>query len=149
MSTGSLLIRCRSCRTLNRVPEDRLGRHPVCGQCRTTLDFPTSPINVTTASFDQQVNDWPELLLVEFWARWCGYCRMIEPVINALAAQRAGRLKVIRVDVDAEPALAHRFVVKATPTFVLYRNGRQLARMDGAPKESSELAQWIDRASRQ
>jgi thioredoxin 2 len=71
---------------------------------------------------------------------------MIEPVVNDLAKWRAGQMKVLKVDVDAEPALASRFTVKATPTFILYRSGRQLARMDGAPKEKLELVQWIDRS---
>jgi thioredoxin 2 len=65
--------------------------------------------------------------------------------VNELAVNRAGRLKIIRVDVDAEPALASRFVVKATPTFILYRNGLQLARLEGAPAENSELERWVDR----
>jgi thioredoxin len=100
---------------------------------------------VTAASYDQQVNDWPEILVAEFWAKWCGYCRQVEPYINDLAARRAGSLKIIRVDVDAEQPLARRFTIKATPTFILYRNGRQLARMDGAPQQQSELENWIDR----
>jgi thioredoxin 2 len=66
-------------------------------------------------------------------------------VVNDLASWRAGKLKVIKVDIDAEPALAQRFTIKATPTFILYRSGRQLARMDGAPKEKLELIQWVDR----
>ncbi len=145
MATDSILLRCRSCRTLNRIPANKLGNHPICGQCKTQLDFPLSPINVTTASYDQQVSDWPETLLAEFWARWCGYCRSVEPFINDLAIRRAGRLKIIRVDVDAEPTLARRFMIKATPTFILYRNGQQMARMDGAPAQRGELETWIDR----
>ena len=145
MTRHSLLIRCRSCRTINRVPDDKLGSHPVCGQCKTALDVPRAPINATTSVFDREVNDWPEFVLVEFWAKWCGYCRMVEPVVNDIAAWRAGRLKVLKVDVDAEPDLARRFATRATPTFILYRNGQQLARMDGAPKEKLELVQWLDR----
>jgi thioredoxin 2 len=145
MPNSPILLRCRSCRTLNRVPGEKLQNHPVCGQCKALLDFPFAPLNVTTASYDQQVNDWPEVLLAEFWAKWCGYCRAIEPYLNDLAKKRAGRLKIIRVDVDAEPALSRRFTVKATPTFILYRNGRQLARFDGAPVQNSELEYWIDR----
>jgi thioredoxin 2 len=145
MSNDPVLIRCRSCRTLNRMPIEKLSAHPVCGQCKTTLEVPHDSINVTTASYDQQVQDWPELLLAEFWAKWCGYCRMMEPFINELAAKRTGRLKIIRVDVDAEPALARRFNTKATPTFILYRNGVQIGRLDGAPQQNSELEYWIDR----
>src|SRR5574341_1243935 len=118
MPNEPILLRCRSCRTLNRVPFDKRTAHPICSQCKTPLEFPGAPINVTTASYDQQVREWPELLLTEFWAKWCGYCRKIEPFVDGLAANRAGRLKIIRVDVDAEPTLAARFAIKATPTFI-------------------------------
>jgi len=116
----------------------------VCGQCKAPIEVPHSPLNVTAAAYDREVNDWPEFVLVKFWAKWCGYCRMVEPVVNDLAAGRAGQLKVLKADVDAEPDLARRFTVKATPTFMLYRNGRLLGRMDGAPKEKIELVQWLD-----
>jgi thioredoxin 2 len=146
MTGESILLRCRSCGTLNRVPGDKLAGHPVCGQCKALLEAPSAPLHVTTASYDQQVRDWPEVLLAEFWAKWCGYCRAIEPFMNELAAKRAGRLKIVRIDVDSEPALARRFTIKATPTFILYRNGSQLARFDGAPARQNELEYWIDQA---
>jgi len=149
MLNNSVLVRCKVCRTLNRVPEGKLASHPVCGQCKAPLDVPHAPINVTAASYDQQVRDWPEIVLAEFWAKWCGYCRSIEPFINALAMKRAGRLKIIRVDVDSERFLAGRFTIKATPTFILYRNGQQLARFDGAPAQHNELENWIDRTLQQ
>jgi thioredoxin 2 len=149
MPNSSVLIRCGSCGTLNRVPLGKLTAHPVCGQCKALLRFPSEPINVTAESYDRQVRDWPELLLAEFWAKWCGYCRKIEPIVNALAANRSGRLKIIRVDVDAERVLASRFMIKATPTFILYRNGAQIARLDGAPAENSELERWFDRSAGQ
>ena len=144
MSDSSALIRCSSCKTLNRVPWEKLKSRAVCGQCKTPLEFPRAPLDVTAATFERELFDWPEFVLVEFWAKWCGFCRMVEPVVSDLASWNAGRLKVIRVDVDAEPGLARRFMVKATPTFVVYKNGTQVARMDGAPKEKIELVQWID-----
>lgn len=145
MSNNPVLLRCTSCRTLNRILEEKLRNHPLCGQCKTPLTYPDKPVPVTVAQFDAEVLDWPEFLLVEFWAKWCGYCRMVEPVVNDVASWRAGKLKVIKVDIDAEPALGRRFMIKATPTFILYRGGRQLARMDGAPREKLDLVQWIDR----
>ena len=148
MSSDAVLIRCKSCRTLNNVPVEKLEQRPICGNCKTPLEFPLAPVNATAATFDKEISDWPGLVLVEFWAKWCGYCRMIEPVVNDLAKWRAGQMKVVRVDVDAEPALASRFTVRATPTFILYRSERQLARMDGAPKEKIELIEWVDRASK-
>jgi len=144
MTDTSVLIRCNTCRTLNRVPADKLSSHPVCGQCKTPLSFPRTPVVGTASNFEHEIFDWPEYALLEFWARWCGYCRMAEPVVNDLADWRAGRLKIVKVDVDAEQALARRFMVKATPTFVLFKNGVQVARLDGAPKEKIELVQWLD-----
>ncbi len=149
MANQTVLIRCASCRTLNRVPAEKLSAHPVCGQCKTPLEVPHSPVNATTATLDREINDWPEYTLVEFWAKWCGYCRMVEPVINDLASWRAGRLKAVRVDIDAEPVLAKRFMVKATPTFILYKNGTQIARLDGAPKEKLQLVEWVDQYLKQ
>ncbi len=145
MPNGSVLLRCAECKALNRVPAEKLSAHPVCGQCRKSLDFPRTALTATEATLDHEIFDWPEYALLEFWAKWCGYCRMVEPVVNDIASWRAGRLKVVRVDVDAEPTLARRFTVKATPTFILFRNGTQVARMDGAPKEKLDLVQWIDR----
>jgi thioredoxin 2 len=145
MTAAPIIIRCNNCRTLNRVPGDRIESHPICGQCKAVVEVPHTPLNVNTASYDQQIRDWPETILAEFWAKWCGYCRSMEPFLNELATKRAGRLKIIRVDVDSETALAQRFTIKATPTFILYRNGRQLARFDGAPVQHSELEYWIDR----
>ncbi len=142
---GPVILRCPVCRTLNRVPFEKLGAHPACGQCKTPIDFPRAPFSATASTFERELYDWPEYVLLEFWAKWCGFCRAAEPVVNDLAAWRAGRLKVVKVDVDAEQDLARRFTVKATPTFILFKNGTQLARMDGAPKEKLELVQWLDR----
>ncbi|OGW40987.1 MAG: hypothetical protein A2010_15990 [Nitrospirae bacterium GWD2_57_9] len=144
MPNEPILIRCKSCRTLNRVPADKLSANPICGNCKKPLEFPRFPVNATSATFEQEVFDWPEYVLLEFWAKWCGYCRMVEPVVNDLASWRAGRLKAVRIDIDAEPILAKRFTVKATPTFILFKNGTQLGRIDGAPKEKLHLVQWVD-----
>ena len=144
MSSGSVILRCPSCRTLNRVPVDRLSGHPVCGSCKAALRFPSAPINAAAATFDREVNDWPGPLLVEFWGRNCGYCRMVEPVVNDIASWRAGMLKVLKVDVETETALSRRFDVMATPTFILLHNGRQVARIDGAPQEKLDLVRWVD-----
>lgn len=144
MPSDTIHIRCAQCGTLNRVPAEKLSSHPVCGQCRAGLSFPQVPVDATSATFDRELGDWPGAVLVEFWAKWCGYCRMVEPVVKDLANWRAGTLKIIRVDIDAEPGLAKRYKVHATPTFILFRKGGQIARMDGAPKEKIDLVQWVD-----
>ena len=144
MASSSVILRCPSCRTLNRVPADKLANSPLCGTCKTGLRFPAAPINATTATFDREVNDWPGAVLVEFWSTTCGYCKMVEPVVNDIARWKAGRLKVIMVDVMSELPLAQRFQAMATPTFVLLRNGQQLARIDGAPREKIDLVRWVE-----
>jgi thioredoxin 2 len=144
MPSSSVILRCSSCRTLNRIPADKLASHPICGTCKTALHFPSAPINATTASFDREVNDWPGTLLLEFWSVTCGYCRMVEPVVNDIARWKAGMLKVLKVDVQSELPLAQRFQAMATPTFVLLRNGQQLARIDGAPREKIDLVRWVE-----
>ncbi len=144
MPNETVIVRCKACRTLNRVPFDKLAARPKCGQCKAPIEVPREPVTATASTLDREIFDWPEYMLVEFWARWCGFCRMVEPVVNDLASWRAGRLKIVRVDVDAEPELARRFMVKATPSFVMFRNGTQIARLDGAPKEKLDLVQWVD-----
>lgn len=144
MTSGPVILLCRSCRTLNRVPVAKLGEHPICGRCKTRLGFPTAPISVTTTTFDAEADGWREALLVEFWSETCGYCRAVEPVLRDLAVWRAGRLKILMVDIQREFPLAQRFGVMATPTFILLRNGRQLDRIDGAPREKIDLVHWVD-----
>ncbi len=144
MPASSVILRCLSCRTLNRVPLEKLSSHPVCGSCRNALRFPSSPINATVASFDREVNDWAGPLLVEFWSTTCGYCRMVDPVVNDIASWRAGRLKVLKVNIETETAVARRYDVMATPTFILFSGSRQVARIDGAPQEKLDLVRWVD-----
>jgi len=144
MTSTSVILRCSSCGTLNRVPADKLASRPLCGKCRTGLIFPAAPISVSAAAFDKEMNDWQELLLVEFWSPTCGYCRMVEPVVRDLARWKAGRLKVLLVNIQQELPLAQRFEAMATPTFILFRKGRQLARIDGAPQEKIDLVLWVE-----
>ncbi|MEW6584663.1 MAG: thioredoxin TrxC [Nitrospirota bacterium] len=145
MTGKSVLLRCSRCGAVNRVPEDRLNENPKCGKCRSFLEFPRHPVDVTSGNFDKEVLHWPGAVLVEFWAPWCGYCRSLAPSIMEIAGERAGRLKVVRVNVEAEQSLGARFQIRATPTFVLYRNGVKLADVAGAlPRD--QLEAWIDSA---
>ncbi len=141
--TGSVLLRCNTCGAVNRVPVDKLKDNPKCGKCKILLEFLKTPIDVTGINFDKEVLSWPGAVLVEFWAPQCGHCRMIAPVVGELAHEKAGILKVVKVNIDKELSLRQRFGIQATPIFFLFRNGVKLSDIAGAvPK--AQLEAWID-----
>jgi len=143
MANDSALLRCRTCNALNRVPAKRLSQNPICGKCKALLDFPFQAMNATAASFDQEISSWFETVLVVFWDKESALFKTIDPVVADMAFSRAGKLKVLKVDVDAEPGLALLYSVQVSPTFIVFRNSKQLGRMDGTPRESAELVQWV------
>jgi len=143
MANDTALLRCRSCKALNRVPIKKLTQNPLCGKCKALLDFPFQAVTATAASFDQELASWLETVLVVFWAKGNDLWKMIEPAVADIAFAQAGRLKVIKVDLDAESGLALLFSVQTAPTFLTFRDSKQLGRLDGAPREASELAQWV------
>lgn len=144
MSETPLIIRCTNCLSLNRVPQEKLESGPRCGSCKNVLEVPRQSIHATAASFDRDVAYWPETLLVFFWSSWCLYCKIYEPLINELIAQNPGKLKALKVDIEAEAYLAQRFTVTKTPAFLVYKNGVFAVRMDGAPKDKNEFLSWIE-----
>jgi thioredoxin 2 len=145
MANDSALLRCRTCNALNRVPAKRLSQNPICGKCKALLDFPFQAMNATAASFDQELSSWFETALVVFWDKQSALFKAIDPVVADISFSRAGKLKVLKVNVDAEPGLALLFSVQVSPTFIAFRNSKQLGRMDGAPREPAELVQWVER----
>lgn len=146
MADHSVLLRCPSCRTINRVPATRLAEHPKCGRCKTFLSFPKTPVEVTASNFEREVLDWPGSVLVEFWSPQCTICVAIAPFLERLARQKAGVLKVALVNVEKDWLLANRFDIRSTPVFLVYRNGTKVDELYGAlPRQ--ELEAWIESAT--
>jgi thioredoxin 2 len=145
MANDSALLRCRTCNALNRVPAKRLSQNPICGKCKALLDFPFQVMNATAASFDQEISSWFETALIVFWDKESALFKSIDPTVADIAFSRAGKLKVLKVDVDAEPGLAQLFSVQVSPTFIVFRNSKQLGRLDGTPREAAELVPWVER----
>jgi thioredoxin 2 len=143
MKNGSAFVRCIYCRTINRFPADRLRSRPRCGKCKRPIEISAELVAGTASNFNQEVLAWPGAVLVEFWSQRCGHCLKLAPVVEGLAHERAGLIKVVKVHVDREPLLASRFQIKATPFMMVFRNGNKLGEISGAlPKE--QLEAWID-----
>jgi thioredoxin 2 len=144
MPNTSIILRCNNCLKLNRVPVDKTISGPRCGNCKEIIQFPCEPQWVKAAGYDRTVAHWPETLLVEFTAPMCVYCKIFEPVVRKLAREKAGTLKIVQVDTETEEYLVQRFKIVKTPTFIAYKNAVEVIRVDGPPKDKTDLVTWID-----
>jgi thioredoxin 2 len=137
----SLHVVCPNCEATNRVPSERLTDHPKCGKCRREL-FSGRPVELTQSTFRKHMETSGIPVLVEFWAPWCGYCQKMAPTYIEAAGRLEPRFRLATVDTQAEPALAGRHGVSGIPAFILFRNGREVARRSGA-MDLETLIRWV------
>jgi len=134
---------CASCGAVNRIPRGRIKDAPRCGRCKQGV-FPEKPVVATEASWKREFEDSPLPVLVDFWAEWCGPCRSVAPVLEQIARERKGKLKIVKVNVDQNQRLAARFQVQSIPMLQLQRGPLFLDKQLGAvPKQL--LDAWLDR----
>jgi len=139
--TTATLIRCPSCGATNRLPVDAIaqGKKAVCGRCKTPLAA-VGPVDVSDATFAAEVERSPLPVLVDLWAPWCGPCRMVGPIVDQIAGELAGRVKVAKMNVDDNPATSSRFGVRSIPTLLVFKDGREVERIVGAQPKAAILS---------
>ena len=135
-----VIVPCPSCSTKNRLAYEKLGDAVQCGQCKQPIKVPQEPIEVrSTADFDQLIAKSSLPVVVDYWAPWCGPCRMVAPELQKVATRQAGRAIVVKVNTDELADLGQRFGIRSIPTLAVFGGGKELVRESGArPAEAIE-----------
>jgi thioredoxin 2 len=135
---------CPHCHVINRVASDRIADGPICGECKEPL-LDGEPLDLTSDTFDRHIgnSDWP--VLVDFWAPWCGPCRMMTPIIHSAAKELRTTMRVAKLDTEAEGQIAARFGIRSIPTLMVFHRGKVLLQRTGGTDLAS-LLKWAKSA---
>lgn len=134
---------CSACDAVNRVQDERLGHNPKCGKCGVSL-LDGTPVELGAANFAHFAAKTEMPLVVDFWAPWCGPCKMMAPVFAQVAAEFKTRYRFVKVNTEAEQALAQRFAIRSIPTLALFKSGAEIDRIAGA-MDAANLKAWLSR----
>jgi thioredoxin 2 len=142
-----VVIGCGQCGQKNRLPYERLSEAVQCGSCKERLSAPGSPIEVeSSADFDHLIARSSLPVVVDYWAPWCGPCRMVAPELQKVAARQAGRFVVVKVNTDALSDLGERFGIRSIPTLAVFAGGREIARTLGA-RPANEIEAFVEQST--
>ena len=137
----SSIVTCSNCQTKNRVPVASTG-HPRCGKCKSSLPW---VVDAGASDFAEIADQATLPVLVDVWAPWCGPCRMVTPVLEQLASEMAGQIKLVKVNADEAPRLSQRFEAQAIPTLLVMKNGQVVEKQVGAAP-APVLREWVHQA---
>ena len=141
MTTTTNII-CPHCNTVNRIPATRLGDRPLCGKCKRPL-FTGYPLELNDGNFTQQLARSDIPVVVDFWAAWCGPCKMMAPAYEQAAGQLEPRVRLAKLNTEVAQQTAGKFAIRSIPTIVLFDHGHEIARQSGA-MNLPQLMQWIE-----
>jgi thioredoxin 2 len=137
-----MIVMCISCGGLNNVPEAKLNKNPSCGKCKKPL-YKGEPISMTGVQLSRAIEKTDELLIVDFWATWCGPCQQFTPTFKQTAKQLEPKARFIKIETEAEQTISAKYNIRSIPTLVMFKNGKEINRISGA-LSASDFNNWIN-----
>jgi len=133
---------CTSCGGLNNVPNEKLSNNPKCGKCKNPL-YKGEPTAMTGAQLTRAIEKTDELLVVDFWATWCGPCQQFVPTFKQAASQLEPKARFIKIETEAEQAISAKYNIRSIPTLVIFKNGQEIDRVSGA-LAAQDFINWVN-----
>jgi thioredoxin 2 len=139
-----MIIMCPHCGGLNRIPDEKLSESPNCGKCKKPV-FTGQPVEMTGQQFLRALQKTDQPLVVDFWAPWCGPCKMFAPTFSQAAAQLEPHARLVKINTENEQQVAAQFNIRSIPTLAIFKNGQEVTRQSGA-MDLGSFVNWVKSA---